>query len=202
VPADIRPEIPDESALALQFEQHAPKLRAMIASRLDPKARARRDASDLLQGVYLKARDRLDDYARSGMTPYAWLYQMALDSIFDDHDYQHRRCRDVGKERAFPEESSACLVPQPVGTDSTPSQHVATEELRKLMHERLNAVLARLDAEDQELIWKHTVDGLTLAEIAQIARIEPATARQRYARARLKLRDTWIELYGEPESRS
>jgi RNA polymerase sigma factor (sigma-70 family) len=202
MPADSRPEISSEKALSRHFEQCAPKLRAMIASRLDPRAGGRRDANDLLQEVYLKARDRLDAYARSGMTPYAWLYQIALDLIFDDHDFQHRRCRDVGKEQPFPEESSAGLIPQPAVPGSTPSQHAAREELRRLFHERLTAVLARLDQDDQELIWKHAVDGLTLAEIAQLSGIEPAATRQRYARARLRLRTIWIHLYGEPESRS
>src|SRR5207248_2005075 len=109
-PPVSRPVIPDEKALADQLERLGPKLRAMIDSRLDPRARGRRGADDVLQEVYLRARGRLADYARSGMTPYAWLYQLVLDWMYDDHDYQHRRCRDVGREQALPEDSTAELV--------------------------------------------------------------------------------------------
>ena len=155
MPTDSPPPIADEKALAVHFEQCAPKLRAMIASRLDPRARGRRDAGDLLQEVYLRACGRLDDYAQSGMTPYAWLYRLSMDSIFDDHDFQHRQCRDVSKEQAFPEESSAGLVLQPAGPGSTPSQHVAKEELRALLHERLNAALAQLEPNEREIGRAH-----------------------------------------------
>ncbi len=202
MPTDSRPVIPNEKVLATHFEQCRPKLRAMIASRLDPRARGRRDADDLLHEVFLKARGALDRYAQSGMTPYAWFYRLAMDLIRDDHDFQHAECRNVCKERALPDGSTAGLVPQLAGSGTSPSQRAAKEELQALMHARLHAVLPQLDPDDREILLKHNFDGLTLAELAQVLAIPPATARQRYARARLKLRDHWIRLYGEPEAQS
>jgi RNA polymerase sigma-70 factor (ECF subfamily) len=171
----------------------------MIRQRLDPRAAARRDADDVLQQAFLKAGDRWPDYAASGMTPYAWLYQIVLDCIFDDHDFQHRRRRNVIWEQAIPDRSSQQMALDLFSHGTSPSKAVAREELQQLLQARLTELLERLKAEDRDILCMRHYDGLKLEEFGQVLGIPGGTARARYARARRRLHELWVERYGPEE---
>jgi RNA polymerase sigma-70 factor (ECF subfamily) len=53
----------------------------------------------------------------------------------------------------------------------------------------VRSAIAKLGAIDQEIVRLVYWDGFTLAEVAQILHIRPATVRSRHARARAKLRE-------------
>src|SRR5207302_524492 len=67
---------------------------------------ARRDPEDILQVAFIKAQERWADYERSGMSLEAWFYQIVLNALFDDHDFQSRQQRDYRAEMAWPDRSS------------------------------------------------------------------------------------------------
>ncbi|WP_243075535.1 RNA polymerase sigma factor [Microbacterium sp. SS28] len=60
---------------------------------------------------------------------------------------------------------------------------------------RVRSVLELLDEIDQEIIRLAYWDGFSLAEVAEILSMRPATVRSRHARARAKLR-SWLDAEG------
>src|SRR5947209_18921632 len=64
----------DGRALAALFEQHRQRLRRMVELRLDPRLRARLDASDVVQEAFLDVAGDLDAYlADPKLPPLLWL---------------------------------------------------------------------------------------------------------------------------------
>src|SRR5277367_3004 len=90
----------DRTAVVELLERYRPRLRRMVALRLDPRLRGRVDASDVIQEGYLNAMRRLDEFIRDPAVPfYIWLRFLVGQQVHD----QHRRhldtpSRDVGRE--------------------------------------------------------------------------------------------------------
>jgi DNA-directed RNA polymerase specialized sigma24 family protein len=70
--------------LAKLFEEHRPRLLAMLRARIDPALEGRLGADAILQETFLTARRR---WAKrpdaSEMSPYAWLLWLARQCLFD-----------------------------------------------------------------------------------------------------------------------
>src|SRR5690242_15493848 len=109
----------DMEALGQLFEEHRPRLLAMLRRRIDPALSARVDAEDVLSEAFLLARRRwLALGGLPDMTPYAWLYRQALDALIELWRREMRALRDPGREMPWPEQSSVQLglrlaAPQP-----------------------------------------------------------------------------------------
>ena len=64
----------DRQALATLFEQYRDRLRRMVELRLDPRLRARLDASDVVQEAFLDVAGDLDAYLTDPkLPPLLWL---------------------------------------------------------------------------------------------------------------------------------
>jgi len=193
-------DVVKQATLGKWYDEYGPKLLAMLRQRLDRRPGARRDAEDVLHDVFLRAEHRWDDYPRSGMTPYPWLYRLAFDCVCDDHDQQHRHCRNIDKEEAWPEQTSRQFVRGLADPGTSIGKAVARDEVLRVLRERMIDALAQLSAADRDLLCMRHYDGLKLKEIAHVLGLAEGTVRVRYARARLRLRDVWLERYGEQES--
>jgi RNA polymerase sigma-70 factor (ECF subfamily) len=104
------------------LEQHRPRLRRMVALRLDPRLAGRIDPSDVIQETYLEASARLADYLQKPTMPfYLWLRFLAGQKLVTL--YRHhlgRRMRDAGREVSLyrgrvPE--TTCKRPRPLFLD-------------------------------------------------------------------------------------
>jgi RNA polymerase sigma-70 factor (ECF subfamily) len=195
-------DVGKKATLGKWYDAYGPKLLAMLESRLDRRAAARRGAGDVLHDAFVRAEQRWDDFARSGLTPYAWLYRLALDCVCDDHDYQHRQRRNVRRDRVLPDASSAQMVQGLFGTGTSPSQAAARDERLERLKGRLAEVLGSLSPDDHEVFCMREVDDLSFAEIAGVLGLKETAARQRYTRARLRLMERWLERYGEEDLRA
>src|SRR5213080_1218802 len=90
----------DATARGRLLERHRPRLRRMVAVRLDRRVAARVDPSDVVQDAMLEAAARLDEYLRERPIPfYPWLRRMAADRLADAYR-RHLRAgrRAVGRE--------------------------------------------------------------------------------------------------------
>src|SRR5438128_559367 len=104
----------DAQARGRLLERHRPKLRRMVAIRLDRRLAARVDPSDVVQESLAEAAARLDDYVRDRPLPfYPWLRRIASDRLADA-SRRHLRAgrRSVGREEppGLPGESVVELV--------------------------------------------------------------------------------------------
>src|SRR5262249_51915503 len=76
--------VADMARLGKLYEEHQPRLLAMIRRRLDPALAARISPEDVLSNAFLKARRKWAAFnAQSALTPYAWLYRIVRDSLIE-----------------------------------------------------------------------------------------------------------------------
>lgn len=193
-PSSIFSSVADLAMLGKLFEEHRPRLLAMIERRLDPTLAPRIDAEDILSQVFLDAQRKWPAFReRSEISPYAWLYGVARDRICDAWEFETRDKRNLKREAPWPERSSMQLVMGLVANESTPSARAAGEELRAQMLQ----VLSLLKEKDREILWMRHHDDLSFLEIAAVLSITDNAARVRYVRALGRLRTLWQELIHE-----
>ena len=173
----------------------------VVASAVSPRWRspaklaARRDPEDILQAAFVGARRRWEDFGRSGMELEAWFYRIVLNALFDDHDFQTRKRRDCGAEHAWPDRSSQQFALGLRNAGTSPNAALGRQEVK----ERIERVLAALTADQQQIMVLIHYGELTKERAAILLGIDGGTARQRYARARIRFREVWKSAYGDGE---
>lgn len=175
----------DAAAFDRLFERHRSTLRGFLDNRIDDRLRARLDPSDVVQETHMEAYRRLDDYlARRPMPFHVWLRKTGYEQLLMLRR-RHLRAgrRAAGREEPLPDRSSLGLARRLVGRSSTPSQRLERAERA----ERLRRMLARLSAEDREVLLMRNYEDLAYGEIAGLLDITPAAARQRHGRALMRL---------------
>jgi len=187
----------NEEAFEQLFDRHRSALRHFVALRLDPRLRQRVDPSDVVQETQLEAFRRLPDYLERRPMPFRlWLRKTAYERLLKVHRHHAETARRaVAREVALPDDSSLQLAQQLEATGSTPSEHLAREELIR----RVRQAVARLPDIDREILFMHYFEGQSYQDVSCVLEIDPAAARKRYGRALLRLRELLHES-GLPES--
>jgi RNA polymerase sigma-70 factor (ECF subfamily) len=178
--------IGDRQAFEQLFAEHRGYLRRTIALRLDPKLRPRVDPSDVVQDTQLEAFQRLPDYLERRPMPFRlWLRKTAHERLLKVHRHHVEAARrTVVREVPLPDRSSLLLARQLLGVGSTPSQQLSRKEIARLVGQ----ALAQLPEIDREILLMRNFEGLSYQEVGCVLEIDPATARKRYGRALLRLR--------------
>ncbi len=181
----------DALALDELLQHYRRRLHAFIASRLDPRLRARLDPSDVVQETQLRIAQRIGDYLEQPPMPFhLWARKLAYDRLLNARrDHGEAAKRSVDREAGWPDHSSLLLAKPLLAGGPSPSQHLAARELS----ERVSRAVARLAETDREILLMRHAEGLGYAEVACLLDIEPATARKRYGRALLRLRQVLSE---------
>jgi RNA polymerase sigma-70 factor, ECF subfamily len=179
----------DQAALGQLLSRHRPRLRQMIALRLDRRLQARLDPSDVIQETLAEAAERLADYARRRPLPfYPWLRQLAWERLVQLHR-RHVRAgkRSVRREQAdlpLSEESVLELADRLVSRGSSPSARLHRSEQRR----RIQAILEQLATSDREILVLRYLEHLSTQELAAILGLTPAGVKTRQLRALQRLR--------------
>jgi RNA polymerase sigma-70 factor (ECF subfamily) len=182
----------DEDAWHQLVTAHRPRLRQMVALRLDRRLSGRIDASDVVQDSLVDAARRLPEYAKNPAMPFfVWLRFIAGERLLD----QHRRhlgaqARDAGREislyhGAFPEAPTADLAARLLGRLSTPSHAAMRIEQTIRLQEALNS----LEPIDREILALRHFEQLSNREAAEVLCLDSSAASKRYGRALLRLKD-------------
>jgi RNA polymerase sigma-70 factor (ECF subfamily) len=137
----------DLRALAALFEQHRERLRRIVELRLDPRLRARLDASDVVQDAFLDVARDLDAYlADPTLPPLLWL-RLHVGRRLTTLHRQHlgTKMRDAGQEislyqGALPQASSAALASMLLGRYTSPTQAAQRAERMLRVQEALNSL--------------------------------------------------------------
>src|SRR6516164_5330290 len=145
----------DRQALAALFEKYRDRLRRMVELRLDPRLRARFDASDVVQEAFLDVARDLDAYLTDPkLPPLLWL-RLHVGRRLTTLHCQHlgTEMRDAGREisifhGALPEASSAALASMLLGRHTPPTQ--AAQRAERLL--RIQEALNTLDPIDREVL--------------------------------------------------
>ena len=192
----------DRAALAELFDRHRERLRRMVELRLDPRLRARLDASDVLQEAYLDvARDLPSYLAEASLPPLLWL-RLHVGWRLTTLHRQHlgTRMRDAGREislyrGALPEASSAALASMLLGRLTSPTQ--AAQRAERLL--RVQEALNSLEPIDREVLALRHFEQLGRAEVAAVLGIGQEAGAKRYFRALKRLKDVLATLPGGGE---
>jgi RNA polymerase sigma-70 factor (ECF subfamily) len=178
----------DADARGRLLDRHRPRLRRMVAVRLDRRLAARVDPSDVVQDTLTYAARLLDDYMREKPLPfYPWLRRLAWLKVVDAHR-RHLRAgrRTVAREERarLPDESVLELAERLVANTSAPSAGLSRQE----QGARVRAALDRLPERDREVLVLRYLEDLTTADTAAVLGCSEGAAKVRLLRALRRLR--------------
>jgi RNA polymerase sigma-70 factor (ECF subfamily) len=181
----------DEAARDRLLERFRPRLRRLIALRLDRRLAARLDPSDVVQETLAEAAEKLAGYLRERPLPfYPWLRGLALDRLVELYRWHVRsRKRSVRREERalppLPDDSALELVQRLVNRGSAPSDRLRRSEAKALVR----AALDKLPERDRELLVLRHLEQLSIREIAAVLGISEGAVKTRHVRALEHLRD-------------
>ena len=189
----------DRRALATVFDRYRDRLRRMVELRLDPRLRARLDASDVAQEAFLDVARDLDAYlADPKLSPLLWL-RLHVGRRLTTLHRQHlgMRMRDARLEislyqGALPEASSAALAAMLLGRHTSPTEAAQRAERMLRVQEALNS----LDPIDREILALRHFEELGRAEAANVLGITHEAGAKRYFRALKRLKDVLAAMPG------
>src|SRR5262245_10496003 len=160
----------DASAGDRVLERHRPRLRQMVALRMDRRICARVDPSDVVQETLTEASRKLAVYLRQRPLPfYPWLRQLALERVARVYR-KHVRAgkRSVLREEcplgSLPDESALQLIDRLRRSGSSVGSRLRREEARK----RLGAALSRLSETDREVLVLRHLEQLDSRETSAV----------------------------------
>jgi RNA polymerase sigma-70 factor (ECF subfamily) len=189
----------DRQALATLFEKYRDRLRRMVELRLDPRLRARFDASDVVQEAFLDVARDLDTYlADPKLPPLLWLRLHVGRRLTTLHRrHLGTKMRDAGQEislfqGAVPRASSTALAAMLLGRQTSPTQAAQRAERMLRVQEALNS----LDPLDCEVLALRHFEQLGRAEAAQVLGITQEAGAKQYFRALKRLKDALATLPG------
>ncbi len=172
----------DQSAVAELVARHRPRLRQMVAVRMDRRLSSRIDPSDVVQDVLMKAARTLEDYIRKRPLPfYPWLRQLAWQRLYDLH-VQHvcaekrSTAREAAGGTALSDESVMELARQVVDSGTRPSMRLFREELRCRVH----TALSQMSDLDREVLIMRYLERLSGKEIAAIVGASESAVNMRH----------------------
>lgn len=178
------------------WEKYHPQLLSMLERRIDPALRQRLGAEDVLQETYLVAQRRWEKY-RSGspLTPYAWFYRLALDTLYAAWQREHRAGRNLHHHMPYPDRSSIQLGLKIMSPGTKPSEAFTRQELR----ERVTQALDLLPEQRRQVLWMRHVDELSIAEICSVLDLHERTVYRELKRAVQQLKAIWRQLHPQGE---
>jgi RNA polymerase sigma-70 factor (ECF subfamily) len=187
----------DLAILGRLFEEHRPKLVAMVRRRIDPALAGHLDAEGVVNEAFLVARRKWPGFEeRSAASTYAWLYRIVRDGLIDAWRRETRDCRDARRDMPWPDRSSVQMGLGLVGSASSPSEAAVRAEQAELVRQ----ALATLKESDREILWLRHNDDLTFAEAAYVLEVTESAATLRYWRALKRFKDLWQKLHPDESS--
>lgn len=201
---DVTSELPDASRLGALLEEFRPRLRRMVELRMDPRLRARLDASDVLQEAFTEVARRLPEYRREPKLPFfVWVRFLTGQRLLRLHrDHLRTERRDAGREvrqapGGAPEASAATLASAIAASGVlSPSQDAAHGE----QLERLRQALEELGAADREVLVLRHFEHLSNREVADVLELSEPGASLRYTRAAERFREVLRRFVGDPSA--
>jgi RNA polymerase sigma-70 factor, ECF subfamily len=169
-----------------------PRLRRMVAFRLDQRLSGRVDPSDVLQDTYLEAWQDLDGYLRVPAMPFfLWLRGIAGNKLRELHRHHlGAQMRDPRREVSIfdgllGETTTTALADGLMGDLTRASEEAMQMELKLRLQDALNG----MDPLDREVLALRHFEQLSPAETATVLGIKEKAAGMRYVRALRRLKD-------------
>lgn len=155
----------ERAALNELFSRYYERVLAVVCLRLGPKLRAKVEAQDVVQEVFMNSLQGLGNFVyRSEGDFFHWLCKMVENRIRDQADYFAAQKRDMGREvPLWPRRPSAESLYGPLrelATTTSPATRAAQAESAR----RLQAAIDALPSLQREALILVRYEGLSLAE--------------------------------------
>lgn len=175
----------DQKALGVLLARCRPKLASFVDFHLDKRLRMRVDPSDVVQETQQEVIRRMDDFLKRRPMPFhLWIRKTAYERMLNLRRHHRGRARrSIGREVAFPENSSFLLAGPLIQRGPSPSQQFAARDYA----ERVSRAVSALAENDREILLMRHAEDLSYEEIGCLLEIAPAAARKRYGRALIRL---------------
>ena len=179
----------DPAAAGELLARHREALRGFVELHLDLALRDRVDPSDVVQEAHADMARQLADYlTRRPMPFHLWARKAAYNRILNARRDHRAACRDVRREEAARDRSSLALAHSILDAGPSPSEEAAARELA----ERVAEAVAELPEGDREVLLMRQAERLPHEEVAMLLGVSPESARRRYGRALIRLRQVLI----------
>lgn len=180
----------DDAARAQIWNNYRPRLRRMVAMRIDRRIAARVDPSDVVQEALAIAHQRLPDYvANPQLAFYPWLRRIAWDRLLTAYrTHIGAARRSVLKERpsllGLSGESVAELAQHMAASSCGPNNRAIRAEL----HARVIDAIAQLRPRDREVLVLRHLEQLAVPDVAEELGVSHTVVTSRHLRALQRLR--------------
>jgi RNA polymerase sigma-70 factor (ECF subfamily) len=182
----------DEAAWQELLATHRPRLRRIVAVRLDQRLQGRIDPSDIIQEAFVDAARGLKEFARRNELTFflwlRWLVGMKLTHAHRTHlQFQARDARreiqpgSLDMPHVLSDQKIALEL---LGNDSSISERAARNERRRLVV----AALEELDPLDRQVLVLRHFEDLSNSETARVLKLTASAASKRYIRSLQKIR--------------
>lgn len=156
--------------------------------------RNKEDAADVMQETYMTAYEHLPRF-KGNSSFSTWLYRIATN--FALMKMRKEKGRKVPLARLKETEDSVYETEFPDWSDS-PVDHLKNQELKEILDKEINA----LPPKYRSVFVLHDIEGLSIAEVAEILSLSEAAVKTRSHRSRLYLREKLSEYFrGRGEKR-
>jgi RNA polymerase sigma-70 factor, ECF subfamily len=182
----------DTEALGVLLEMYRSYLRLLARVQIGRRLRGKADASDVVQDAFLGAHRDFGQFRGESEGEFlAWLRQV-LASVLANfvRRYQGTKRRAVRLERELAaelEQSSQALDKALIAPYHSPSGQAERREQAVLLAEALD----RLSVDDRELLMMRHLEGLSFPEVAQRMGCTLDSAKKRWPRALVRLRQAF-----------
>ncbi|SIO60724.1 RNA polymerase sigma-70 factor, ECF subfamily [Singulisphaera sp. GP187] len=180
----------DPEAMGRLLEKYRPRLKQMVAVRLDRRVSSRLDPSDVVRDALADAGMNLGEYLREPPLPfYPWLRRFAMERVIQlhrHHLYTDKRSslREQTADAFLPDETTLQLADMLASSQSTPSQQVIRGELCQ----QVRQLLDRLAPRDREVLVLRYLEDLSFPEIASAVGLNEGAVKMRHLRALERIR--------------
>ncbi len=180
----------DGAARDQVWNRFRPRLRRMVALRIDRRISARVDPSDVVQEALAIAHQRLPEYlADPQMAFYPWLRRIAWDRLLTAYrTHVGAERRSVLRERppvlGLSGDSVATLAQAFAASSYAPNRRAIRAEL----HLRVIDALGQLKPHDREMLVLRHLEQLPVPEVAAVLGVSQTAVTSRHLRALQRLR--------------
>jgi RNA polymerase sigma-70 factor (ECF subfamily) len=189
----------DARARSELLARYRPRLKRMVAMRMDRRIAARLDPSDIVQEAMTVAHERLPDYlADPQLSFYPWLRRITWDRLIDSyrtHISAERRSvlAEDHWELGVNDESVVELAHGVAASSIMPIRKAMNAELEHQIAE----CLRQLKSHDREVLVLRFLEQLSVPEIATIFEISETAVTSRTLRALKRLRQQLRKVAGD-----
>ncbi len=175
------------AGLGQLLEQERAHLRKFLERRISRRLVSRIDASDVIQEVFLRAKQALPAYlSNPALPPLIWLRHLSAQVLCEVHRKHLRGVRNPYREG---NEIDQLLVISLTSASVSTTNKIEQTDLQSKVIAKLN----ELNEIDREVLELRHVDGFSLTEIAKILEVQYETTKKRYYRALKRIKDLLAE---------